>query len=387
MNQPISTQTVLLAAGGTGGHIFPAVALAEVLLARGFRVELVTDHRFHQYTKAMEGALAQLPIHTIRAGNLKGGLVKKLMSGIGISLGVMQALTLIARTRPVAVVGFGGYPSLPTMLAAVIARQRTIIHEQNSVLGRVNRAIAPRVTRIATSYADTRKMPEAAREQVVLTGNPVRAAVCAVANTPYPELTADGVMNLLVIGGSQGASVFSDVLPAAMELLSAELRARIKLTQQCRAGEIAGVQARYAALGMKVELASFFGDVAARLAATHLMICRAGASTVAELMIAGRPGLLVPLPIATDNHQYYNAQAIEDASAGWVVTQDAFTPTALAAKLETLLRAPQRLAECAIAMHRLGLPRAAEKLADLVIDDGTALTPSPEAQLAVETAA
>lgn len=370
MNQPNSTETVLLAAGGTGGHIFPAVALAEVLLARGYKVELVTDHRFHHYTKSIEGALATLPIHTIRAATLKGGPLKKLMSGFGIAMGVLQAVRILWRVKPIAVVGFGGYPSLPTMLAAVMTGRRTFIHESNSVLGRVNRAIAARVGYIALTYPHTQKMPASTRS--VVTGNPVRAAVCTVAHVPYPDLTADGVMCLLVIGGSQGASVFSEVVPAAMEALPADLRARIQLTQQCRASEIDAVQARYDALGMKVELAPFFGDVAPRLAKTHLMICRAGASTVAELMIAGRPAIFVPLPIATDNHQYHNAQAIEDAQAGWIVTQEAFTPTALAAKLETLLRAPQRLAECAAAMHRLGAPHAAEKLADLVLDTSTA---------------
>ncbi len=386
MHQPSSTQTVLLAAGGTGGHIFPAVALAETLLARGYRVELVTDHRFHQYTRSMEGALAELPIHTIRANTLRGGPIKRVIGVVGIVLGVVQAWRIIRRTKPLAVVGFGGYPSLPTMLAAIIAGRRTVIHEQNSVLGRVNRAIASRATRIATTYHETRKMPAAAKERTVMTGNPVRAAVCTVADVPYPELSAGGILRVLVIGGSQGASVFSEIVPAALETLSAELRARIRLDQQCRVGEIDAVRARYDALGMQVDLAPFFSDMAARLASAHLVVCRAGASTVAELMIAGRPALLVPLPIATDNHQYYNAQAIEDVGAGWVVPQEAFTPHALAAKLETLLRAPQRLAEYADAMRRLGAPRAAERLADLVLDITLADPLAPDAQT-METAA
>ena len=365
-----SRRTVLLAAGGTGGHIFPAVALAEVLLARGYDVQLVTDHRFHQYTgqSKNETALAQVPIHTIRASTLKGGLLQKILSLFGIAVGVLQAYRIIRRTQPLAVVGFGGYPSLPTMLAAILARKRTLFHEQNSVLGRVNRLIAPRVTRIATTYRDTQKMPSNARSKVTLTGNPVRAAVCALAGVAYPDLVPDGLMRVLVLGGSQGASVFSGVVPAAMEILPDALRGRIRLDQQCRAGEIDAVRAAYQKLGMQVDLAPFFGDVAARLASTHLVICRAGASTVAELMVAGRPALLVPLPIATDNHQYFNAQAIEDSGAGWVVAQEAFTPQSLAARLETLLRAPQRLSESAAAMHALGTPLAAEILADLVLD-------------------
>lgn len=360
-------QTVILAAGGTGGHIFPAAALAEVLRARGIDVMLVTDHRFHGYSQTgPDNILGQIPIHTIRAGNLSGNIVKKLTSALGIALGTLQALNLMRRYRPIAVVGFGGYPSLPTMLAAILSGRRTIIHEQNSVLGRVNRLIATRVNHIATTYHETRKMPNNVRS-IVYTGNPVRAAVTQVATSAYPELSGDGLMRLMVLGGSQGASIFSDVMPEAMGLLPADLRNRIHLDQQCRSGEIETVRAKYQALGMQVDLAPFFGDVAARLAAAHLVISRAGASSVAELMVVGRPAILVPLPTAMDNHQYFNAQAVETAGAGWVVTQEAFTPTALAAKLETLLRAPQRLTDCAKAMRSLAVVNAADALADLVV--------------------
>ncbi len=363
-----NTQTVILAAGGTGGHIFPAEALAEVLRARGVQVHLITDHRFHQYSKlGAESVLSQIPIHTIRAASLGGGVVRKLRSVVGIFVGVVQALRLIRTLRPVAVVGFGGYPSFPTMVAAVIAGRRTIVHEQNSVLGKVNRALAPRMSAIATTYAQTQKMPPDAVGRVVLTGNPVRATVCSLAGIDYPVLAEDGLMRVLVIGGSQGASVFSEVIPAACMLLSEPMRARVRLDQQCRAGEIEAVRAKYAALNMQVDLAPFFSDMAARLAAAHVVICRAGASTVAELMVAGRPALLVPLPIATDNHQYFNAQAIEDTGAGWVVTQDAFTPESLAARLDTWLRLPQRLTDAAAAMRALGRTDAADALADVVL--------------------
>lgn len=364
-----SRKTILLAAGGTGGHIFPAEALAETLRARGFEPHLVTDHRFHHYsTLSAESVLKQIPIHTIRAGSLGGSAVKKLRSGAGIAIGVWQAAMLMRRLKPIAVVGFGGYPSFPTMLAAVITGQRTVLHEQNSVLGRVNRMLAKKVTRIATTYEQTRKMPPAAASKVVATGNPVRAAVCSIAQLDYPALSEDGIMRVLVIGGSQGASVFSNVIPEAMKALPEHLRARIRLDQQCRAGELEATRAAYQAIGMQVDLAPFFADVAARLASAHLVICRAGASTVAELMLAGKPALLVPLPIATDNHQYYNAQAIEDTGAGWVVPQEAFTAESLAAKLETLLLVPHRLSECAVAMKKLGHTDAAGKLADVVLE-------------------
>jgi UDP-N-acetylglucosamine--N-acetylmuramyl-(pentapeptide) pyrophosphoryl-undecaprenol N-acetylglucosamine transferase len=363
-----SSRTIILAAGGTGGHVFPAVALAEVLRARGFDPQLVTDHRFHQYNKASaDGVLGQIPIHTIRAGSLGGGVIRKLRNTLGIGVGVLQATRLLRRLKPLAVVGFGGYPSFPTMVAAIATGQRTVIHEQNSVLGRVNRFLARRAKQVATSYQDTRMMPHGTLSRVVMTGNPVRAAVCAISQVEYPALAENGIMRVLVIGGSQGASIFSDVVPEAMKQLPADLRSRIRLDQQCREAEIESVREKYNAINMQVDLAPFFVDMAARLASAHLVISRAGASSVAELMVAGKPALLVPLPIATDNHQYYNAQAIEDTGAGWVVTQKAFTPESLAARIETLMRVPHRLSEAAAAMRKLANARAAEALADLII--------------------
>ncbi len=361
-------KTIILAAGGTGGHIFPAEALAEVLLARGYAPHLVTDDRFHHYNKnSQHGVLGQIPIHTIRAGNLSGGLLHKLKSGVSILRGIHQARALIRRIDPVAVVGFGGYPSFPTMAAAVWMKRTAVLHEQNSVLGKVNRLMARKVQAVATTYAATQQLPEIARLRTQRSGNPVRAAICALAHTDYPELPEDGILRLLVIGGSQGASVFSRVVPEAMALLPENVRARIRLDQQCRATELAEVRTRFSALGMQVDLAPFFTDMPLRLGAAHLVLSRAGSSSVAELMVAGRPAIFVPLPSATDNHQYYNAQAIEDHQAGWVMTQDAFTPEALASKLETLLRLPRRLSEMAANMHMLGIPDAADRLADMVL--------------------
>lgn len=359
---------IVLAAGGTGGHIFPAVALAEVLRARGFEPHLITDARFHHYhTVSGEDLFRQIPIHTVAAGSPSGGLGAKIRATLQILRGTWQAYRLLKRLKPRAVVGFGGYPSFPTLFAAILRRERTILHEQNAVLGRVNRALAGWVSAIATSYRDTLKMPP--RAHAVHTGNPVRAGVLALANVEYPALSEMGFLRLLVIGGSQGASVFSEVLPEAMKRLPADLRARIRLDQQCRGPEMESVRAKYHALGMQVELAPFFSDVALRLAGAHLVITRAGASSVAELVVMGRPAILVPLPIATDNHQYHNAQAIEISGAGWVVSQPGFTPDALAARLETLMRVPERLTAAAANMHRLAQGHAAELLAALVVQE------------------
>ncbi len=361
-----NSRVIVLAAGGTGGHIFPAEALAEEMLLRGYTPHLVTDHRFHQYNKnSGDGVLGRIPIHTITAGSLGGGVASRMKNALGLARGTLQARALLKELKPIAVVGFGGYPSFPTMAAAIFSGRITVIHEQNSVLGRVNRLFARKVKKLATTYSDTRGIHKV---EPVLTGNPVRGAIRALAKVEYPQLANDNMLRLLVIGGSQGASVFSRVLPEAMKLLHAQVRARIRLDQQCRAGEIEEVRKAYSELGMQVDLAPFFVDVAARLASSHLVIARAGASTVAELTAAGRPAILVPLPQATDNHQYYNAQAIEDVGGGWVIAQDAFTPQVLADKIETLLLSPQRLAECAVAMHGIGRPDASAALADCVLE-------------------
>lgn len=363
-----SSRMVILAAGGTGGHIFPAEALAEVLLKRGLQPVLVTDRRFFRYAQAgVEGVFGRIPVHTIRSASLRGGVVSKCVALVSVMAGVVQALGLLRKLRPVAVVGFGGYPSFPTMVAAIILRRPTILHEQNSVLGKANRALAPYVTRLATSYHATRHVPEALAAKTQRTGNPVRGAIQALAQLPYPEPVADGMLRILVIGGSQGASIFSEVLPKAFASLAPDLRARIRLDQQCRAPEIEALKRRYADLKMQVDLAPFFADVAVRMAAAHLVITRAGASSVAELMVAGRPAIFVPLPGATDQHQYHNAEAIEDAGGGWVMAQSGFTPEALAARIETFLRLPSSLATAARALAPLSQPDAAEKLADLVV--------------------
>jgi UDP-N-acetylglucosamine--N-acetylmuramyl-(pentapeptide) pyrophosphoryl-undecaprenol N-acetylglucosamine transferase len=378
-----NSRVIVLAAGGTGGHIFPAEALAEEMLLRGYEPHLITDHRFHHYNKhSGDGVLGRIPIHTITAGSLSGKLTTRVKNALGMLRGTLQSAKLLKQLQPLAVVGFGGYPSFPTMFAAIMAGRVTVLHEQNSVLGRVNRLLVGRVQALATSYKDMRGLPQNI-QHAHFTGNPVRAALRALAQVEYPALATDGVLRLLVIGGSQGASVFSRVMPQAMELLPLHLRARIRLDQQCRAGEIDEVKKAYEALNMQVDLAPFFVDMAARLAAAHLVVCRAGASTVAELMSAGRPAILVPLPQATDNHQYYNAQAIEDVGGGWVMSQDAFTPQALASKLETLMVMPQRLGECAAAMHSLGQPHAASALADCVLRiAGSKKTPAAPTELA-----
>lgn len=354
---------IVLAAGGTGGHVFPAEALAEELIASGYAVSLFTDSRFHYY----KGVLASVPRHTVRSGTLGRGLARKFTAAADILLGTVQARRKLKPLQPLAVVGFGGYPSFPTVWAASQLGIPTLIHEQNSVLGRANRLLVRRVDAIATTFPDTALIAPGYDSRVFLTGNPVRAGIRALHNVPYPEIMEDGHMRILVTGGSQGASVFSEVVPQAIAALPAPLRARIRIDQQCREGEVAATREAYQRIGVSADISTFFNDIPARLAAAHLVIARAGASTLAELMAAGRPSIVVPLPTAMDNHQYYNASSLEASGAGWTMPQDGFTPAALSARIEAFLSLPETLSRAAEAARGAGNENAAKTLADLVL--------------------
>lgn len=352
---------IVLTAGGTGGHVFPAEALAEELLRRGCRLALVTDRRGHAYG----GALGSLQTFRIRAGGLAGrGVLGTLKGAAELVVGLFQARRLLKTLRPAAVVGFGGYASVPAVFAAIQLKIPTAIHEQNAVLGRANRLVAPSVKRIAKSFADTRFIGRDSN-RAVLTGMPVRPAVAAMRDQPYPALGLDAPLRLLVMGGSQGARVLSQVVPAALAALPASLRARIELSQQCRPEDLDAVRAAYDGTGIRVELASFFADVPQRLAAAHLVITRSGASTVGELTAVGRPAILVPYLHATDDHQTANAKAMEAAGAAWLMPQPSFTVEALRMRLESLLSQPAALIAAAEGARAAGIPDAASRLADV----------------------
>ncbi len=353
---------IVLAAGGTGGHVFPAQALAETLLARGHRLALITDHRGAEYG----GALGRIDTYRISARRLGGGPVGILMGLLALGRGLIQARGLLKRLMPSAVVGFGGYPSMPTMAAATQGGYPTMVHEQNAVLGRVNKLLAPRVARIATSFVAVSGIRAADRGKIVLTGNPVRGDIAALHGANYKPPTPTGPVRILITGGSQGARVMSEVPPAAMALLPDHIRNRLEIVQQCRAEDLENVRSLYEACGVKAELASFFDDMPLRLAAAHLVIGRAGASTVAELAAVGRPSILSPYPQATDDHQSANARALQDVGASWPMAQDDFTADALAGLLRELIRSPERLSRAAHAAHEAGQPDAASRLADAV---------------------
>lgn len=354
---------VLLAAGGTGGHVFPARALAETLLARGHRVGLVTDRR----GTAFETESGKLELHRIRAAGIAGrGVVAKVRAVGELALGYLEARRLIRSLAPAVVVGFGGYASVPTVMAASARGVPVVMHEQNAVLGRANRLLAPRADAIAISFTEVGMVRPADRGKLVLTGNPVREAIRAVRARVQPPLAGDEAIPILVTGGSQGASVLAELVPAAVALLPAGLRNRLRLSQQARPVELEQVTAAYRTLGVEADVRRFFDDMPARLADARLLICRSGASTVAENTVAGRPALLVPYPHAIDDHQAANARAVAVAGGACVLTQATTTAATLAGALVKLLEDPARLAAMAEAARGVGVPDAVDRLADLV---------------------
>jgi UDP-N-acetylglucosamine--N-acetylmuramyl-(pentapeptide) pyrophosphoryl-undecaprenol N-acetylglucosamine transferase len=363
MTGPSITAPIVLAAGGTGGHMFPAEALARELMTRGLPVALLTDRRGQAFGERFPG----VALHCIRAGRFGAGLLSKVVGAAELALGTLEASRLLRKLAPAAAVGFGGYPSVPTMFAAARQGVPTLLHEQNAILGRANRLLAPRVRRIATSFAEVGAIRPADRARVVETGNPVRPAIAAERGTPYAAPRPDGPFQILVLGGSQGARVLSEVIPAACAKLPEALRRRLRLVQQARAEDVEAVRRAYAASSVAAELATFFDDVPARLARTQLVISRSGASTMAEIAMVGRPAILVPYLHAADDHQTANARALEAAGGGWVIAQLAFTAEALAERLGALMNAPEALLRAAAAAHAQGRPEAARALADLVI--------------------
>lgn len=353
---------IFLAAGGTGGHVFPAEALAQALKDKAVRLALITDRRGTGYG----GTLGDLETHAVRAGGVAGrGITGRARGLVELALGTVQAFVLLRRLRPAVVVGFGGYASLPAMLAAIRLKIPTLIHEQNGVLGRANRLLAKRVRTIATSLPDVSHLP--AKAVLVRSGMPVRDAVRVLAASPYAAPRQDQTFNLLVFGGSQGARVFSTLIPDALAGLPEALRQRLRVVQQARPETLEDTKARYAALGIEVELAPFFGDMPERIRDAHLVIGRAGASTVAEITVIGRPAILIPYPHAIDDHQTANARSVDERGGAWLMTEASLTAATLTARLESLMSQPDTLAKTAAAAQRVGIPDAADKLAEAVL--------------------
>lgn len=352
----------VLAAGGTGGHLIPAFALAAELDARGHHVALITDERGAN----IPGKPDFLTAHVLPAGRF-GKNPLTWISGIRAVLeGRDMALRLFESFEPAAVVGFGGYPALPALLAATGSGVPSVVHEQNAVLGRVNRLLAGRVDAIATSYPQVQRLKPKFKGKVHLVGNPVREEVLALRDEDFPAFTEEGLLRVLVTGGSQGANILSEVVPDGLAMLPPPLRERLQVTQQCRPEDLERVRDRYASHDIPAELGTYFENMHERLAHAHLFIGRAGASTIAELTAVGRPAILVPLPIATDDHQAANTGEIVKAGGARMIRQDRFVPKELAKQIQALARNPSSLANAAHGAWNCGRPKAAKDLADLV---------------------
>jgi len=353
---------VLLAAGGTGGHLFPAQALADALRKRGAEIDLATD------TRAAQFKFPARAVHVIPSATLRGrDPVSLARTGVLLTLGTAKAWAMLGRVKPAVVVGFGGYPTVPPLFAAAVRGIPSVLHEQNGVMGRANRLLASRVTAIATGFRTLTNLDAALRSKVSFTGNPVRREVIAAAATPYAAPAPGGKLRLLVFGGSQGARVMAEIVPKAVERMGADWRARLRVVQQARGEDLEAVRTAYGKLGVEAECAPFFADLPDRMAAAHLIIARSGASTVAELSAIGRPAVLVPLPHSLDQDQFVNAAALADAGGAIRIEQRDFTPDRLAAEIAALAGHPDRLSGMAAAARAAGTTDAAERLAELVL--------------------
>ncbi|MBJ6120636.1 undecaprenyldiphospho-muramoylpentapeptide beta-N-acetylglucosaminyltransferase [Sphingomonas mollis] len=356
------TKHYVLAAGGTGGHMVPAAALAAELMKRGHHVALVSDARGVRFPELFDG----VQTHVLPAGRFAGGPLGYARALREMWRGRAMARELYKTFRPAAVIGFGGYPAMPALLAAFAHKIPTAVHEQNAVLGRVNRLVARRVDAIATSYERTERLPEKLIAKTHLVGNPVREAVLALRTRPYPLLEEDGIFRVLVTGGSQGASVLSQVVPDGLAMLPPTFRRRLQVTHQARIEDIDAARAQYAEHQIAAELATYLPDMPEQLAWAHLVIGRAGASTIAELTAAGRPAILVPLPSATDDHQTVNAREMTDVGGARTIPQQKFTAVELAKQMQKLGLDPAALENAAGRARSIGRPYAVSDLADLV---------------------
>ena len=352
----------VLAAGGTGGHMIPAHALAAELKGRGHGVLLITDERGARF----QGLFEDVPVHILPAGRLGGGPIGWLKAMGSVVKGRGEAKRLYRDHRPDVVVGFGGYPAFPSLLAASALNIPTVLHEQNAVLGRVNRLLAGEAEAIAVAYDEVDRLKPKLADKVVLVGNPVRSEIAKLGELPYPPFDEVAPLKILVTGGSQGASILSRVVPQGLGMLAPQLRRRLQVVQQCRPEDIERVRAQYAELGIPAELMTYIEDMAEKIADAHLVIGRAGASTVAELTAAGRPAILIPFAAATDDHQTANAREMVKAGGARAIQESSFTPEVLARQIEALAMDPVALGNAAARALSVGRPHAARDLADLV---------------------
>jgi UDP-N-acetylglucosamine--N-acetylmuramyl-(pentapeptide) pyrophosphoryl-undecaprenol N-acetylglucosamine transferase len=361
----------VLAAGGTGGHMIPAHALAAELRSRGHGVLLITDERGARFP----GLFENVPVHILPAGRLGGGPIGWVKAAGSVLKGRGEAKRLYREHRPDAVVGFGGYPAFPSLLAASSRRIPTVLHEQNAVLGRVNRLLAGEAQAIGVAYEQIDRLKPRYQAKTVVVGNPVREEIARLGEMPFPAFDEVAPLKILVTGGSQGATILSQVVPEGLGMLEPSLRRRLQVVQQCRPDDIERVRKQYAELGIPAELMTYIEDMADKLADCHLMIGRAGASTISELTAAGRPAILIPFAAATDDHQTANAREMVKAGGARAIRQDNFTPDVLARQIEALAMDPVALNNAAARALSVGRPHAARDLADMVERIGNGVAP------------
>ena len=361
----------VLAAGGTGGHMVPAHALAAELKSRGHGVLLITDDRGARFP----GLFKDVPVHILPAGRIGGGPIGWLKAARSIVKGRAEAKQLYREHRPDAVVGFGGYPAFPSLLAASAMKIPTVLHEQTAVLGRVNRLLAGEAEAIGTAYDQVERLKPRNQSKAVLVGNPVREEIARLGELPFPPFDEIAPLKILVTGGSQGATVLGQVVPEGLGMLQPSLRHRLQIVQQCRPDDIEHIRKRYAELGIPAELLTYIEDMPDKLADAHLVIGRAGASTIAELTAAGRPAILIPFAAATDDHQTANSREMTKAGGARTIQQSGFTPAVLARQIEAMAADPVALNNAAARALSVGRPHAARDLADLVERIGNGLAP------------
>ena len=376
MTNKQTTNTIVLAAGGTGGHVFPAAALSDELRALKYKPVFITDDRGQEY----QGALAKIPIHYINAASPSGKNPFKIIGALfKLYAGYRQARKLYKTLKPTVVVGFGGYPSVPALLAAQRMGIKTIVHDQNAVFGKANRMIARKANVIATSFPEIANIKPNKKQQVIYTGNPVRPAIAKIHDTEKRIFSRTSSINILVTGGSQGAQILGDVVPQAIAFLNEKLRGRLRIIQQARAEQVPELQNQYDKIGVKAHVMSFVDDMPKELKKTHIAICRAGGSTVAEMACTGTPTIFIPLPSATDDHQSKNTEQLVRAGGGWMMPQLTLRPTTLADRLTTLLKSPEMIASASHKAKSCSMPDAHKTLANIVqnmVQDSHGIAPS-----------
>lgn len=352
---------IALAAGGTGGHLYPAITLAQELQQRGYDIVILTDRRGVRFVKD-----TPYPYHVIQSAPMQKGLWGKIKTASSLATGYLQCQALFLRRKPAAMVGFGGYPSFPPVMAAAHRKIPITLHEQNAIFGRAQRLVQRYAQNICLSFSQTRMLESVASEKITVTGLPLRPAILALANHAYQPPQTGERFNILVTGGSQASALFSQIIPQALITLPPDIQKRIHMIQQCRADDVAMVQQLYADHGISAEVLSYIHDMPVQLARAHLMIGRAGASTVTESTLAGLPTLYVPLAASLDGDQAANAAQIVAQGGAWMMAEKDFSPESLGAMLTNIINEPARLTAMAAILKTLGRANATTRLADIV---------------------